>query len=143
MPEWRAQYLDRMRKMVYRDRNHPSVVIWSAGNESGPGENICALIAEGKRIDPSRPAWLYGGNRDEDPATNPIQCEDIVGPRYLQPFRLEQRFAKSNDPRPSFMDEYIAATGNSLGGLDEYWDLIYKYPRLTGGAIWDWISPGN
>ena len=142
MQEWREQYLDRMRKMVYRDRNHPSVVIWSAGNESGPGDNICALIAGGKEIDPSRPAWLYGGNRDEDPLTNPIRCEDIVGPRYLQPFLLEQRFGKSDDPRPSFMDEYIAATGNSLGGLDDYWELIYKYPRLTGGAIWDWISQG-
>jgi len=140
-PEWRDQYLDRMRKMVYRDRNHASVVIWSAGNESGPGDNICALIAGGKEIDPSRP-WLYGGNRDEDPLTNPIRCEDVVGPRYLQPFRLEQRFGKSDDPRPSFMDEYIAATGNSLGGMDEYWDLIYRYPRLSGGAIWDWISPG-
>jgi beta-galactosidase len=141
-PDWKAQYIDRMKKMVYRDRNHPSVVVWSAGNESGPGENICALIAEGKKIDPSRPAWMYGGNQDEDPQTNPIQCEDIVGPRYLQPFILQQRFAKSDDPRPSFMDEYIAATGNALGGLDEYWDLIYQYPRLTGGAIWDWISPG-
>jgi beta-galactosidase len=142
MPEWRDQYLDRMRKMVYRDRNHPSVVIWSAGNESGAGENICAIIREGKRIDPSRPAWMYGGNRDEDPETNPVKCEDIVGPRYLRPFLLEQRFAKSDDPRPSFMDEYIAATGNSLGGLDEYWDLIFRYRRLTGGAIWDWVSPG-
>jgi len=141
-PDWKEQYLDRMRKMVYRDRNHPSVVIWSAGNESGSGDNICALIAGGKEIDPSRPAWLYGGNRDEDPKVNPIRCEDVVGPRYLQPFRLEQRFGKSDDPRPSYMDEYIAATGNSLGGLDEYWELIYKYPRLTGGAIWDWISQG-
>jgi beta-galactosidase len=140
-PEWKDQYLDRMRKMVYRDRNHASVVIWSAGNESGSGDNICALIAEGKEIDPGRP-WLYGGNRDEDPLTNPVKCEDIVGPRYLQPFRLEQRFGKSDDPRPSYMDEYIAVTGNSLGGLDEYWELIYKYPRLSGGAIWDWMSPG-
>jgi len=142
LPQWRSQYLDRMKKMVYRDRNHPSVVIWSAGNESGPGNNLCALMEEGKRIDPSRPAWMYGGNQDRDPATNPIKCEDIVGPRYQIPFTLEQRFGKSKDPRPSFMDEYIAATGNSLGGLDEYWDLIYRYPRLTGGAIWDWPSQG-
>jgi beta-galactosidase len=142
MPEWRAQYLDRMRKMVYRDRNHPAVVIWSAGNESGPGDNLCAIMEEGKRIDPGRPGWMYGGNDDRDPKTNPIKCEDIVGPRYLPPFPLEQLFAKSDDPRPSFMDEYIAATGNSLGGLNEYWELIRRYPRLTGGAIWDWISPG-
>jgi beta-galactosidase len=144
-PIWRAQYLDRMKKLVYRDRNHPSVVIWSAGNESGPGDNLCAIMEEGKKIDPSRPAWMYGGNDDQDPGTNPIKCEDIVGPRYLPPFILKNRFARvpeSQDPRPSFMDEYIAATGNSLGGLEEYWELIYQYPRLTGGAIWDWISPG-
>jgi beta-galactosidase len=144
-PLWRAQYLDRMKKLVYRDRNHPSVVIWSAGNESGPGDNLCAIMDEGKKLDPSRPAWMYGGNDDRDPKTNPIKCEDIVGPRYLQPFTLKNRFAmvpESQDPRPSFMDEYIAATGNSLGGLEEYWELIYRYPRLTGGAIWDWISPG-
>ncbi len=141
-PEWKEQYLDRMRKMVYRDRNHASIVIWSAGNESGPGDNICALIAEGKQIDPSRPAWMYGGNSDEDPKTNPIKCEDIVGPRYVTPFMLEKRFALADDPRPSFMDEYLSVAGNALGGLDEYWNLIYKYPRLTGGAIWDWVSPG-
>lgn len=141
-PEWKEQYLDRMRKMVYRDRNHASIVIWSAGNESGPGDNICAIIEGGKEIDPSRPAWLYGGNSDEDPKTNPIKCEDIVGPRYVTPFMLEKRFALADDPRPSFMDEYLSVAGNALGGLDEYWDVIYKYPRLTGGAIWDWVSPG-
>ncbi len=141
-PEWKEQYIDRMRKMVYRDRNHASIVIWSAGNESGPGDNICTLIDEGKKIDPSRPAWMYGGNRDEDPKTNPITCEDIVGPRYVTPFMLKKRFALGDDPRPSFMDEYLSVAGNALGGLDEYWDLIYKYPRLTGGAIWDWVSPG-
>lgn len=141
-PLWKDQYLDRMRKLVYRDRNHPSVIVWSAGNESGWGNNLFDLIEEGKKIDPSRPGWMYGGNMDFDPLTNPIRCEDIVGPRYLKPDILRERFGKSDDLRPSFMDEYIAATGNSLGGLDDYWDLIYKYPRLTGGAIWDWVSPG-
>jgi beta-galactosidase len=143
--EWKPVYLDRVRKMVLRDRNHPSIIFWSAGNESGWGENLCALIREGRRLDPGRPAWMYGGNADENPATNPIQCEEIVGPRYGTPYELETLFAlatESEDPRPSFMDEYLAATGNALGGLDEYWDLIWQYPRLTGGAIWDFVSPG-
>ncbi len=139
-PAWTEMYRDRSRKLVYRDRNHPSVIIWSAGNESGPGPNINEVIRTGKKIDPSRPAWMYGGNKFY------IPFEDIVGPRYWVPLDYknlaEGKVLPENDKRASFMDEYLAATGNSLGGMDEYWDLIWKYPRLTGGAIWDWISPG-
>jgi beta-galactosidase len=130
--------------MVHRDRNHPSVAIWSAGNESGSGPNICALIAEGKRLDPTRP-WLYGGNNDYFPSNDPLDCEDIVGPRYPIPFELKTWIGQvpaSEDPRPSFMDEYAAATGNSLGAMDEYWQVIRRYPRTIGGAVWDWVSPG-
>jgi len=142
-PKWKNAYVERVQKMVLRDRNYPSIIFWSAGNESGWGNNICEVINEGKKLDPSRPAWMYGGNDDLDPKDNKIKCEDIVGPRYPTPIILKSRFAlDTTDNRPSFMDEYLAATGNSLGGLDEIWDLIYEYPRLIGGAIWDWVSPG-
>ncbi len=137
-PKWRDAYLHRARKLVHRDRNHPSVIVWSAGNESGSGQNIAAVIAEGKRIDPSRPAWCYGGNTDLLP------FEDIVGPRYptVEDLAKVAAVPAAKDPRPSFLDEYLAATGNGMGGLDEFWDLIWKNRRLTGGAIWDFMSPG-
>ena len=137
-PAWRAMYIDRAVRMVHRDRNHPCIVFWSAGNESGSGDNLAALIQAGKKLDPTRP-WMYGGNDDL------LWFEDIVGPRYPTPEELLKNVApvpKSKDPRPSFMDEYQAATGNSCGLLTEYWDAIWKYPRLTGGAVWDWVSPG-
>ncbi len=137
---WTEMYRDRSLKLVYRDRNNPSVIIWSAGNESGSGFNIKEVIKTGKAIDPSRPAWMYGGNKFE------IPFEDLVGPRYWIPLDYknlaEGKVLQNNDLRASFMDEYLAATGNGLGGMDEYWELIWKHPRLIGGAIWDWISPG-
>ena len=144
-PEWREAYVDRARKMVLRDRNHPSIVMWSAGNESGSGDNICELISECNRRDPSRPAWMYGGNNDYFPGNEPLDCEDVIGPRYPTPFELRTRIAPvsaSVDPRPSFMDEYLAATGNGIGGLDEYWEVIRSCRRCIGGAVWDWVSPG-
>lgn len=142
--EWKNAYVERVNKMVLRDRNHPSILFWSAGNESGFGNNICEVIKEGKRLDPTR-YWMYGGNTHDVEWKNEVACEEIIGPRYPTPDELETRIAQvpeSQDPRPSFMDEYVAATGNGAGGLDEYWDVIYKYPRLMGGAIWDWVSPG-
>jgi len=146
MSEWTKSYVERAEKMVLRDRNHPCIIFWSAGNESGSGFNICEVIAAGKRLDPSRPAWMYGGNDNDRPGqNNPVKCEDIIGPRYGTPFELKVFYGESPesvDPRPSFMDEYLSAAGNSLGGLDEYWDVIYQYPRCIGGAIWDFVSPG-
>ena len=140
LPEWEAMFVDRGVKMVHRDRNHPSVIFWSAGNEAGEGESLKTLMETCRKIDISRPYWMYGGNQDS------IPFEDIIGPRYWRPLELknlaENKVYGADDRRPSFQDEYLAATGNGLGGLDEYWELIWKYPRLTGGAIWDWVSPG-
>jgi beta-galactosidase len=138
LTEWRDMYVERVQKMVLRDRNHPSILFWSAGNESGEGNNICEVIQEGKKLDPTR-YWMYGGNAFAHP------CEDIIGPRYFTPFEmvtLVGMVPDSVDPRPSFMDEYLSVAGNGGGGLDDYWDMIYAYPRSMGGAIWDYVSTG-
>lgn len=142
--EWTAAYINRAERTVLRDRSHPCIVFWSAGNESGFGKNICEVIKRGKELDPTR-VWMYGGNTDDPAWANEVPCEDIIGPRYPTPAELKYRIAnvpESQDPRPSFMDEYVAATGNGAGGLDEYWDIIWNAPRCIGGAIWDWVSPG-
>ncbi len=136
--EWEGMYRERAGKMVLRDRNHPSVLFWSAGNESGEGENICSVIDEGKKYDKTR-YWMYGGNAFSHP------CEEIIGPRYPQIMDLLTRvfnIPASEDPRPSFLDEYLAVTGNGGGGLDDYWDVFYTHPRSMGGAIWDFVSTG-
>lgn len=137
-PEFTEMYKERVRKMVLRDRNYPCILFWSAGNESGESFNITEVIKEGKKYDPTR-SWMYGGNDYLHVA------EEIIGPRYPTPAELEIEIGLTSgeeNSRPSFMDEYLSVAGNGGGGMDEYWDIIYQYPRIMGGAIWDYVSPG-
>ena len=136
LPEFKEMYRERVRRMVLRDRNHACVLFWSAGNESGEGENIAEVIQEGKSLDPTR-YWMYGGNAPKHPA------EDIVGPRYPIPLELELGYGlDTQDMRPSFMDEYVSVAGNGGGCFDDFWEVVYAYPKLMGGAVWDFVSPG-
>ena len=137
LPEFTGMYRERSAKMVLRDRNYPCVLFWSAGNESGEGMNITEVVEVGKKYDHTR-YWMYGGN------VYSHQTEDIIGPRYPSPIELDIRIGLGfdGDTRPSFMDEYLSVAGNALGGMEDYWNAIYSYPRTIGGAIWDFVSPG-
>ena len=132
-PAWREAHVDRIRRMVERDKNHPSVVIWSMGNEAGDGVNFVAGSEWIHGRDPSRPVHY-------ERALNRPHV-DIYSPMYPGLEYLE-KWALGDDPRTLIMCEYAHAMGNSTGNLKEYWDLIRKYDKLQGGSIWDWVDQG-
>ncbi len=132
-PEWEEAHLDRTRRMVERDKNHPSVIIWSLGNEGGDGVNFEATSAWIHQRDPSRPVQYE--RAEQRPHT------DIVVPMYA---RIHHLLEYVNEPRdrPLIMCEYAHAMGNSVGNLQDYWDVIDAHPQLQGGFIWDWVDQG-
>ena len=144
-PEWKAAYIDRCTRMVCRDRNHPSIVMWSLGNESGSGKNHEAMAKEVKKLDKTRPIH-YEGAYDAgfvDVVSTmypPITSEQKEKEKQVKD-SLEQE-AKKNDARPYFMCEFIHAMGNGPGSVKEYLELVYNNPRLIGGCVWEWADHG-
>ena len=130
-PDYEKAHVDRAVRVVQRDFNHPSVIIWSLGNEGGDGPNYAASYDAVKALDTSRPVQY-------EPAIRRGKT-DIFCPMYYD-YQGCERYASSNPEKPLIQCEYAHAMGNSMGGLKEYWDLIRKYPSYQGGFIWDFVD---
>jgi beta-galactosidase len=132
-PEWQQAHLDRTIRMVERDKNHPSIIIWSLGNEGGDGICFEATSAWIHERDPSRP--VHYERAKLRPHT------DIYCPMYARIGHLTEYAEKYND-RPLILCEYSHAMGNSNGNVKEYWEAIHQHRQLQGGFIWDWVDQG-
>lgn len=162
-PDWHSAFLDRAVRMAERDKNHPSVIFWSMGNESGYGPNFAAISAWLHDFDPTRPVHYEGAqgvDGNPDPSTVDIisRFYPRVQDEYLNPGikegedkeraenarweRLLSIAQRDNDDRPVLTSEYAHCMGNALGNFKEYWDEIYSHPRMAGGFIWDWVDQG-
>ena len=130
-PDWEVSFMQRMSRMIARDRNYSAIVTWSMGNESGYGKHFETLYDYTKKIDPTRPVQYEGGGYNSK--------SDIYCPMYARIWRLRQH-VNQRDARPMILCEYAHAMGNSVGNFQDYWDLIYKYDQLQGGFIWDWVD---
>ena len=169
--EWVQSFLERMTRMVMRDRNHPSVIIWSLGNESGTGPGHAAMAGWVKDFDPTRPVHYEGAQgQPMHPEYVPIRSVaytseevavggesdlqivganpndpafvDIVSRMYPTIDELAAMAVNPDIDRPILMCEYAHSMGNSTGSMDEYWDLIRSHESLLGGHIWDWMDQG-
>jgi len=169
-PDWAEAFLDRAIRMAERDKNHPSVIFWSLGNESGYGPNQAAMSAWLHEFDPTRPIHYEGAQGQPDPS-----YVDVISrfyPRVMQEYlnpgipegsdveraenaRWERLLEIANQtgdhctwvgsdggPRPVLTSEYAHCMGNALGNFKEYWDEINSHPRMLGGFIWDWVDQG-
>ncbi len=129
--DYEAAHIERIRRAVQRDINHPSVIVWSLGNEAGNGPNFVKGYDLVKSMDSTRPVQYeqaHGGYNT-----------DIFCPMYYD-YNGCERYASSNPEKPLIQCEYAHAMGNSMGGLKEYWDLVRKYPSYQGGFIWDFVD---
>jgi beta-galactosidase len=142
-PDWKTAFMERGTRMVERDKNHPCVIIWSLGNESGYGPNHEALADWIHEHDPTRPVHYESATgRREYRGSYTAPHIDIVSVMYPTVERIVEMAQTPGETRPLIMCEYAHAMGNSPGNLKEYWEAIEAYPRLQGGFVWDWVDQG-
>lgn len=143
-PLWEGSMLDRMQRMVERDKNAPCVFSWSLGNEAQFGCNHEKMSAWAKARDNTRlihyeHAIYWNKNYDENQIPVP-SCVDMISRMYPSPHHVQIHGGITKDPRPYFLCEYSHAMGLGPGDLKDYWDIIYRYPRLIGGCVWEWCD---
>ena len=169
-PDWGEAFLDRAIRMAERDKNHPCIIFWSLGNESGYGPNQAAMSAWLHEFDPTRPVHYEGAQGDPDPSTvdvisrfYPRVMQEYLNPgipegsdkeraenaRWERLLEIAQRegdhctwIGSDGGPRPVLTSEYAHCMGNALGNFKEYWDEINSNKRMLGGFIWDWVDQG-
>lgn len=131
---WEESYVDRAERMVRRDKNHPCILFWSLGNESGFGSSF---VASGRFIKEYDPTRLVHYEEDRD-----ASIADVYSTMYTRHKALEDLGRDTTKKKPHVVCEYAHAMGNGPGGLKEYWEIFERYPRLQGGFIWEWIDHG-
>jgi len=146
-PQWEIACVDRMVRMVERDKNHPCVILWSLGNEAGIGRNHSAMAAAARSIDPTRPIHYendYQGVVADVFSIMYPRLDQLIDIGEGRPFRRPDLEVKPERyaGKPFLCCEYAHAMGNGPGGLKEYWDLFYRYPSMQGAFVWEWIDQG-
>lgn len=130
-PTWLHAYMERATRMVLRDKNHPSILFWSLGNESGLGPHHAAMAAWIRAYDPTRLVHYESGRPGP-------QVSDVFSVMYPRLDWIKQVLSDANEKRPVIMCEYAYAKGNSTGNFFKFWDMVDAFPRFQGGCIWDW-----
>ncbi len=139
--DFREAHLQRIKRMVERDKNHPSIILWSMGNEAGNGVNFYAAYEWMRERDDTRfvqyERAVVGWGKNARFEWN----SDVLCPMYHWTDALEE-MSEAQPDRPVILCEYAHAMGNSIGNFQEYWDAFYQHPRMQGGFIWDWVDQG-
>jgi len=146
-PRWHNSFVDRAVRMVERDKNHPSIIFWSLGNESGSGPNHAAMAGWIKAYDPTRYIHYEGAQGEVDnhktvPLTPDPDYVDMISRMYNPLSEMVQLSNWDIETRPVLYCEYAHAMGNSVGDLESFWDAIHEHKRFIGGFIWDWVDQG-
>lgn len=143
---WEEEYVSRMERMVERDKNHPSIFMWSVGNESGAGKNHEKMVQFAKKRDPKRFVHHEGESLKISWAGKLLEEEpkfsSVHSTMYTNLPLLKQLGEQTQMQKPHIVCEYAHAMGNGPGALQDYWNIFYKYPRLQGGFIWEWCDQG-